>query len=158
MNEILIVEDQLFKKKDQNNHSLLYRYSIITFLVWNIIATYWIKNSDIIAASAVIWTNTFLMSLTFGLFHITKRKFGSKIGVFSLIIYWISFEYIFLHAHLTWPWLNLGNAFAGDIKLIQWYEFTGTLGGTLWVLILNLTLFKAIKLYFQNKKISYVKR
>jgi len=151
---LLIIEDQLFKTKDKNKHFILYRYSIITFLVWNIIATYWIKNSNIIAATTVIFTNTAAMSLTFSLFHITKRKFGSKIGNFSLIIYWISFEYIFLHAHLTWPWLNLGNAFAGDIKLIQWYEYTGTLGGTLWVLILNLTLFKVIKLYFQNKNLT----
>lgn len=61
---------------------------------------------------------------------------------------------MFLHAHLTWPWLNLGNALSGDIKLIQWYEYTGTLGGSLWILILNITFFKAVKLYFKYKNIK----
>lgn len=148
---LLIIEDQFNGKNDKSDSFILYRYSFITFLIWNIIATYWIKNSDFFAAFAVIFTNTFVMSLTFSLFHITKKRFGSKIGNISLIVYWISFEYIFLHAHLTWPWLNLGNAFACDIKLIQWYEYTGTLGGTLWILILNLIFYRALKSYFTNK-------
>ncbi len=150
---LLIVEDNLFKTRYSNNNSL-FGYSIITFLMWNIIATYWIKNSDLIAATIVICSNTLAMSLIFGLFHITKRKFGNKTGYFSLIVYWLSFEYTFLHAHLTWPWLNLGNAFSGDIKLIQWYEYTGTLGGTVWVLVLNITFYKAIRLYFQDKNLK----
>lgn len=150
---LLLIEDSLAKKRNSGNQPL-YVYSVLTFLIWNIIATYWIKNSNILAAGIVICSNTLAMSLVFGLFHITKRTFGNKIGYLSLIVYWLSFEYTFLHAHLTWPWLNLGNAFSGDIKLIQWYEFTGTLGGTLWVLILNITFFKTIKIYFQDKNIK----
>jgi apolipoprotein N-acyltransferase len=151
---LLIIEDHIYKTKKSNEYFVLFRYSSLTFLIWNVIATYWIKNSDIIAAITVISTNTLFMSITFGLFHITKRKFGSKIGNFSFIIFWLSFEYIFLNAELTWPWLNLGNAFANDIKLIQWYEYTGTLGGTLWILILNLILFKAIKSYMEQKNLK----
>jgi len=150
---LLIIEDHIYKTKYSNEHFVLFKYSSLTFLIWNVIATYWIKNSDFLAAITVITTNTCFMSLTFGLFHSTKRKFGSKVGNFSFIIYWLSFEYIFINAELTWPWLNLGNAFANDIKLIQWYEYTGVLGGTLWILILNLILFKAIKSYFDNKKL-----
>ncbi len=151
---LLIIEDYLYKTRKTNDRFGLYKYSILSFFIWNIIASYWIIYSDFLATTVVICTNTIAMTLVFGLFHITKRKFGNKIGNFSLIVYWISFEYIFLHAHLTWPWLNLGNAFTGDIKLIQWYEYTGTLGGTLWVLILNLAFFKTIKSYFKNKNLT----
>jgi len=147
---LLIIEDHLYRTKDYNSNFNLFKFSSLSFLIWNIIATYWIKNSDFIAATVVILTNTFVMSLTFGLFHLTKKKFGSKIGNFSLIFYWISFEYIFLNTHLTWPWLNLGNAFAKNLKLIQWYEYTGILGGTLWILILNILLFNTLKPYFQK--------
>jgi apolipoprotein N-acyltransferase len=152
---LLIIEDHIYKTKESNEHFILFRYSSLTFLIWNVIATYWIKNSDIIAAITVILTNTLFMSLTFGLFHITKRKFGSKVGNFSFIIYWLCFEYIFLNAELTWPWLNLGNAFANDIKLIQWYEYTGVLGGSLWILILNLILFRAFKSYIEQKNLKF---
>lgn len=150
---LLIIEDNFFKKKSSDNNSL-YGYTVLTFFIWNIIATYWLKNSNLVAAGIVICSNTLAMSLIFGLFHVTKKTFAHKIGFISLIVYWLSFEYIFLHAHLTWPWLNLGNAFSGDIKLIQWYEYTGTLGGSLWILTLNITFFKAIKLYFQYKNIK----
>jgi apolipoprotein N-acyltransferase len=148
---LLIIEDHLYKSKDKNSHFDLIKFSSLSFLIWNIIATYWIKNSDFIAAIVVILTNTCFMSITFGLFHLTKKKFGNKTGNFSFIFYWISFEYIFLNTHLTWPWLNLGNAFAKDLKIIQWYEYTGVLGGTLWILILNLFLFKALKTYSQDR-------
>lgn len=150
---LLIIEDNLLQTRNSKSYPV-YGYSILTFLVWNIIATYWLINSNIIAATIVICANTFAMSLVFGLFHITKRKFGHKTGYFSLIVYWLSFEYTFLHSHLTWPWLNIGNAFSGDIKLIQWYEYTGTLGGTLWVLILNILFFKSIKLFVEDKNVK----
>lgn len=148
---LLLIEDQLQNLKHQNKFSLAIKYSTISFFIWNIISTYWIKNSDVVAAITVISLNTFVMSLTFGLFHITKEKFGRKIGNFSLIVYWLSFEYIFLHAHLTWPWLNLGNALAGNIELIQWYEYTGTLGGTLWILTSNIIITSLVKEYSLNK-------
>ena len=39
------------------------------------------------------------------------------------------------------PWLVLGNALAGSTELAQWYEFTGTMGGSLWIWASNLFLF-----------------
>ncbi len=148
---LLIIEDHIQKSRTNHKFALTLKYSTLTFFIWNVIATYWIKNADLFAAITVICSNTFVMSLTFGLFHITKERFGSKTGNFSLIVYWISFEYLFLHAHLTWPWLNLGNAFAGNIKLIQWYEYSGTLGGTLWILTSNILIFTAVKEYLTYK-------
>jgi apolipoprotein N-acyltransferase len=38
------------------------------------------------------------------------------------------------------PWINLGNGLAKDISFIQWYEYTGTGGGSLWILLSNLLL------------------
>ena len=39
-------------------------------------------------------------------------------------------------------WLTLGNVFANRPYLIQWYEFTGVLGGSAWVLALNWMIFQ----------------
>jgi uncharacterized tellurite resistance protein B-like protein len=46
---------------------------------------------------------------------------------------------------LSWPWLTLGNGFAGWIKWIQWFEFTGVLGGSVWILLINILIFQIIK-------------
>lgn len=49
----------------------------------------------------------------------------------------ISVEYLHLNWQIAFPWLNLGNGLAGTPHIIQWYEFTGTFGGSLWILLLN---------------------
>jgi len=151
---LFFMEDFFYQHKKIFKPSEIFVYTSLTFTSWNILTTYWIINSDLLAAIAVILLNSVFMSLVFYLFHLTKIKFGYKVGNFSLIVYWISFEYFFLHAHLTWPWLNLGNSFAGNIKLIQWYEYTGVLGGTLWILLANLFLFKILKVILRERKIK----
>jgi len=85
--------------------------------------------------------NSLLMSLAFILFHKVKRVLGDKRGYFALIFFWISIEYLHLHWELAWPWLTLGNVFATTPEIIQWYEFTGILGGSMWVLVINIFLF-----------------
>lgn len=47
----------------------------------------------------------------------------------------------------SWPWLNLGNGFSEYISWIQWYEYTGTFGGTLWVWLVNVLVFKGVLAY-----------
>jgi apolipoprotein N-acyltransferase len=38
--------------------------------------------------------------------------------------------------------MNLGNGFAATHQLVQWYEFTGVYGGTIWVLLSNILFFE----------------
>lgn len=62
-----------------------------------------------------------------------------------LVSGWIAYEYLFLNGEISFPWLVLGNGFSMDVKLVQWYEYTGALGGSLWVLVVNLLVFEAWK-------------
>jgi apolipoprotein N-acyltransferase len=54
-----------------------------------------------------------------------------------LISFVVAFEYLHLNWDLTWPWLTLGNVFASMPGMVQWYSITGTLGGTVWILLCN---------------------
>ena len=148
---LLFIEDYIYKTQDQNKPIVLIGYVALAFAMWNISATYWVKNAAFIAIIAGVIVNTLLMAMVFWLFHFTKRKLGPKIGNFSFLIYWLGFEHLYLNTEISWPWLNLGNAFAKDIQLIQWYEYTGSLGGTLWIIVLNLFLFNIIKSYINIK-------
>jgi apolipoprotein N-acyltransferase len=47
----------------------------------------------------------------------------------------MGYEHFHLSWDLAWPWLNLGNALATAPQLIQWYEFIGVRGGTLWIIL-----------------------
>lgn len=120
-------------------------HTLLTFFIWNLATTWWIVHATAAGAAMAIVTNSFLMSLVWWLAHAARRNFRANLGYIALICFWISFEYFHFHWDIEWPWLTLGNGFANNHKMVQWYEFTGTLGGTLWVLTLNILLFRIIK-------------
>ncbi len=140
---LLLVEDDLNKISGKARGR--FWLPALGFLVFNILTTWWVKNASFAGLLVALAVNTFMMTMPFWLFTLTRRKLGDRIGYFSLLAYWIAMEYFYLHAEISWTWLNLGNGFANDIRLIQWYEYTGTLGGTLWVLLCNLGIFFIIK-------------
>ena len=45
----------------------------------------------------------------------------------------------------------MGNAFSDYPQWIQWYEYTGVFGGSLWVWIVNISIFTAIVQFQSNK-------
>lgn len=120
---------------------VLWGYSYQTFVLWNIISTYWVANAALPAGLFAILVNSLLMTIPVQLYYWAKKRMPN-LGPFSFLVYWLTFEYIHLNWELSWPWLTLGNGFAEFPSLIQWYEFTGHLGGTVWILILNLMLFR----------------
>ncbi len=112
-------------------------YLYLSFTLWNILTTYWVANSALIAGATAILINSFFMSVPWMLWRWTRKK-SPGIGLFILPAYWIAFEYLHLHWDLSWPWLTLGHAFALYPSLVQWYEYTGVLGGSLWIWLGNL--------------------
>lgn len=123
---------------------------LLNMLIWNAATTWWIWNASEGGAIGAIITNSILMTIPWMFFRITKQKLGADIGYLSLILYWITFEYIHHNWDLSWPWLTLGNAFATHPHWVKWYQFTGTSGGTLWVWVINIVFFKYINKKYYN--------
>jgi apolipoprotein N-acyltransferase len=143
---LLLIENHFWEYRAENSRFSLTWYIFPAFLIWNLLTTYWIYNSTLAGAIAAIFLNSLFMTIVFTLFHITHRILKPGIhNYLALVTYWLSFEYVHLHWDLNWPWLNLGNGFANYHKWIQWYEFTGTFGGSVWILVTNIILFFAIK-------------
>lgn len=148
---LLTLENNLCKLNKRNSF-VLFGYSFLSFFLFNIVTTYWIWHASIAGAFAAFVVNALLMSLVIVLFHNVKKNLGTVKGYLSLIFFWISMEYLHLNWELAWPWLTLGNVFATFPNIVQWYEYTGVLGGTVWVLILNLLLYA----FFTYKDKKYV--
>ncbi len=139
---LLMLEDLCFHQK--RKWFTLFAYAYSGFFLWNLLTTWWIYNSSVFGAAIAVVCNSLFMSLVFLLFHFTRKKTGDAMAYPALIGYWISFEYLHLNWDLSWPWLTLGNGFASYYKWIQWYEFTGVLGGSLWTLSVNIMLFRLL--------------
>ena len=117
----------------------IYHYS--AFVLWNAITTFWVCNATVGGGLFAIFANAFQMSLIFGLFRLSKKKFTGILPYIFLMVTWIAWERFYFDAEISWPWLVLGNSFARTTGAIQWYEFTGTLGGSLWIWLSNLGIF-----------------
>ncbi len=145
------------------NHSFfsILLFSFITFLTWNVISTWWLSYSKrtngtfaVEAFLIPVLLNAFFMSIIFSFYSwIKKYEKSKKIGYIFLVCLWISFEKMHLEWELSWPWLNLGNGFASRTEWIQWYEYTGILGGSIWIWIVNIGFTESIVKYNIDKNI-----
>lgn len=117
----------------------IYHYS--AFVLWNAITTFWVCNATIGGGLFAIFANALQMSVVFGLFRLSKRKFKGALPYIFLMVTWIAWERFYFDAEISWPWLVLGNSFARSIWAIQWYEYTGALGGSLWIWMANLGIY-----------------
>lgn len=133
--------------------------SFVAFFVWNIVATGWLyqsKNPDgshsVFAVLVPVFMNALFMGLVFQTYYAFKKIMGTYWSFPYLILVWMCFEKLHLEWELSWPWLNLGNVFSEKIQWIQWYEYTGSFGGTLWVLVVNLLFFYTIRVFQASRQ------
>ncbi len=133
-------------------------YSFPAFLIWNGAVTWWIWNSTQTGAIAAIILNALLMSWVVACwFFYAKRTSSYLLQAAALVVLWLLWEKLHLTWDLMWPWLNLGNVFAAIPRWVQWYEFTGALGGTAWILIMNFVLYYAWKTMNHGERSQKIK-
>ncbi len=120
-------------------HVWLYLYA--AFVLWNAFTTFWVCNATVGGGIAAVLLNSLQMLVVFLLFRGSRRVFRGVLPYIFLAAAWIAWEKAYFGWDISWPWLVLGNAFARTPALVQWYDVTGTLGGSLWVWACNLGVF-----------------
>ena len=144
---LLVLEKQL-----RNSSWKIFGYTYLTMLVWNAMTSWWLWYSSVFGMFFAILVNSLLMTIVFIMYHKISQKLPKKTAFIFLPAIWISFEKLHLIWDFSWPWFNLGNVFSETTLWVQWYEYTGSFGGSLWIWIINLFFFNAI-LQFTSQKI-----
>lgn len=139
---ILMIERELSQLKEGPSKAILFRYSYHAFVVWNIFTTFWVGNTAYIGGVVAILTNSLFMTVPIVLFHQTGKSLRKTLAPAAFIAYWLAWEYLHLNWEISWPWLTLGNSFAQYPSWVQWYEYTGAFGGSLWILLVNVLVAK----------------
>ena len=167
---LLFAENKIAQMTDVKRKGWkVFGLAYLAFFIWNAIGIWWLHYAQELNANGEwqnSWTayifpvvaNAFLMSIVFQLYHWVKSKAGNFYGIPFLPAIWMCFEKFHLNWEMTWPWFNLGNGFANFPKWIQWYEYTGTFGGTLWVLVGNLIVFYFLYAYLNLKEKKYLNK
>ena len=147
---LLVMESKVKKRK--HFFGLLY----LVMFIWNVSTTWWIWNASVPGAMAAFFANSFLMCLPWIGYRAAKKWLGPVAGYIALVCFWMTFEFIHLQDWgLSWPWLTLGNVFAMHPEWVKWYSFTGTSGGSLWILVVNILLFRYVSQALVNEGRNY---
>lgn len=137
----LLFVEQNIRTQYKNTKWKLFGHAFLAFCLWNFITTGWLYYASFFGMLFANMVNSSLMSLVMLLYHMVAKRLSQKQSLLFLVSLWLSYEYLHLNWDFSWPWLNLGHVFSENITWIQWYEFTGTFGGSLWVWLTNVFVF-----------------
>jgi len=139
---------------DRLKSGSLWRYwglLYLSILGWNLSTTWWVYYASAVGAVSMLILNTLFMCLPFLILRKIQKNRAYNFVIFAVFtLLWVLYEYGHHRWDLSWPWLALGNGFSATPALIQWYEFTGTLGGTIWVLWANIGVFLGIRFGYKR--------
>lgn len=116
-------------------------YPAAAFVAWNAATTFWVCNATVGGGIFAILANAAQMLLIWMLFRLARKRLPGVVPYIFLAAMWIAWERRYFSVEISWPWLTLGGAFAQSTRTVQWYEYTGMLGGSLWVWLSNLGIF-----------------
>jgi apolipoprotein N-acyltransferase len=144
------------KKKGQK----VFLLAGLTALLWNTASIYWVFNaiSAVMPSYIAIFISlipfglaALLIAIVFRFYYQLRKKYSTIASLIGLVCFWIAYEYVHQSWDLAFPWMTLGNGFASTHQLVQWYEYTGVYGGTLWIWLCNIVLFLLFRKQFIYK-------
>lgn len=153
---LLICSDSLLQ---QYKPYQFFAFSFLALALRNLITLYWIGMVSPAACLGSIVLLSFVFAAVLVCFQ-WSRKTGSRlISYLLLITLWVSAEW-FCEEVLRFPWTSLGFGLAQEYSLVQWYEFTGIYGGTIWILGINILLYETYRTFTlpSGRQTTFIRR
>lgn len=147
---LLIAFERIIRSDLDKKGKKIFLTGGLAALIWNTGSIYWVYNSvaEVMPVYAAIPVSlipfglgALLMALAFRGYYQLRKTHNIYFSLLGLTGFWITYEYLHQSWDLAFPWMTLGNGFASSTPLIQWYEFTGVYGGSLWVWGANALIF-----------------
>jgi apolipoprotein N-acyltransferase len=129
-----------FAKNEHKSLGWLFLRIYIGVFIWNLLTTWWVWFASPEGSIAMFIANSLLLCIPFLAYFITLKNVQKNAAI-SLLFYFLAIEYFHFRWDAAYPWLTLGHVFAKFPIMVQWYEYTGVLGGTLWVVLINLSIY-----------------
>ena len=112
---LFMAEDIVSRENKRHFNLVVY----VSFLVWNLLATFWVYFATVPGAIAAFVLNTLQMTIIFALFRWMKKVTKGYLPYLFFCFAWVAWEHLYFTWQISWPWLVLGNSFATSIKNIQ---------------------------------------
>ncbi len=132
--------------------SAKYFLGLVPILLFHLLAGFNLFNGiETKTVITLLVLNSIILSIPWALYIYIKETNNLLVSLLFLLATWLTLEYFNAHADIFTPWFNLGNSLAGSVELIQWYEYTGVSGGTLWIMLTNIISFYSFYLFLNRK-------
>lgn len=116
-----------------------------TFVLWNLLVTYWLMLATFAGGIAAILANSAIMTIPFVVMRSVQKNIANRwVAALLQASAWLLYEFLHHHWDLAWPWLTLGNAWSMLPQTIQYVSITGVWGITFWVIFSSSLLYRAI--------------
>ena len=146
---MLILMENIIQSDAKNKGRRIFRTTFWGFFIWNTLSIYWVYNSVKMVGNLIAIPISFipyslgplLMAIACWLYYKMRCFTNRNISLVALVCFWIGYEYLHQSWDLAFPWMTLGNGFAVSHQWIQWYEYTGVYGGTVWIWAANILIF-----------------
>ena len=151
---LLFAIEKVINGNEARKGRKVFLLALLTCFIWNTASIYWVFNAmnavmpyyaALLISLIPFGLAALLMTLAFWLYYQVRKRYSRWISFVALICFWIAYEFLHQSWDLAFPWMSLGNGFANDHYLVQWYEYTGVFGGSLWILLSNVILFSILK-------------
>jgi apolipoprotein N-acyltransferase len=123
-------------------------YTYLTLLVFHVLTLNWTggyaHGNDpymMIAGGVTMVFHPLFYLVPVSLFLFIRRRLGNGIALASFPLLWVSYEYSHSLSEWSFPWLTLGHSQSYDLERIQFAEYTGVWGVSLWILVINVLAF-----------------
>ena len=121
-------------------------WGAMTFLLWQAATVWWVWNATPIGPVASAIVGSFWNLIPLMVYHYASKRAPRALAYTLFVALWIATEHIYNSAEvMTFPWLLLGHGFSNATWAVQWYEYTGLFGGTLWVLSSNVAIYEILR-------------
>jgi apolipoprotein N-acyltransferase len=144
---LLLLEHQFSQSTTPKRKLKVFGYAYLCFLIWNVAVTWWVVNASAGGAVLAFLANALLMGIVFLIYSNVKSRINKPFAIWLIIPIWLAWEYLHSIWDLAWIWLSIGNAFAFNHNWVQWFEFTGSSGGSFWILFVNVLITEIILKY-----------
>ncbi|GAB2974608.1 apolipoprotein N-acyltransferase [Mucilaginibacter puniceus] len=146
---MLVAIENIIQSPSPKKGKQIFGTAFIGFFIWNTLSIYWVYNSlktigEVVAIPITLIPYSLgpiLMATAFWLYYRFRLISNRAWGLAGLVCFWIGYEYLHQTWDLNFPWMTLGNGFAVSHSWIQWYEYTGVYGGTIWIWVINVLSF-----------------
>ncbi|MES2417164.1 MAG: apolipoprotein N-acyltransferase [Bacteroidota bacterium] len=165
---LFIALNNIVRQKTKKTGQTVFLTAGLTFLAWNTASIYWVYNAISASNTGFIGAvvsflvslipyglGALLLTFAFWLYYQLSKRVKTPVAYLGLISFYVSMEYLHQSWDLAFPWMTLGNGFAGMHQLAQWYEYTGVYGGSIWVLLSNIFAFEVYKAWSIEDRKAY---